>query len=967
MLSKNAVSATVLRLGNEFELDLGAFELRKRGEPQRLGRIPMELLLLLVEQRGQLVTRDRIIERVWGKDVFLDTDNSINAAIRKIRQVLDDDPEQPRYVHTLIGRGYRFIAEVEEVRCPELRPAADAGPSTLPAATSTLSQEPKSSAQLAPLAALPVGGSLLGASRKPVYHRFVLLGAAAVLLLVLAGTVGGVRDRLFHRAPVDNPKSARIRPSVAVLGFKNLSGREDQAWLSTALSEMFDAELASGQKLRLIAAENVARMKLDLSLPSSDTYAADTLMKIRRNLGSDMVVLGSYLALGPDAAGKVHVNVQVQDARSGEIIAALSEDGTESSLPELVSRSGGRVRDILRIGTVSSVDAVQVRATFPQNPEAARLYAEGLAKLRAFDVLAARELFSQAVGADPGHALSHAALAECWWSLGLDEKAREEGQKALTLSANLSREDQLSVEARYRWSAHEWPRAVEIYRTLWEVFPDNLDYGVNLARVEAAAGMGREAIATVDALAKNPLALDDPRIDLAEASAADKLGDLHREERAAARAADKGLAQGTRILAGRALLTRGSALIALGENTNAVATLTEAQTIFRAVGDRQGVARVLNNLAVIARHESRLDDAQKNLEQALKIFQQTGSKQGALQALNNLGNVFWERGDIRHALQYHQQSLALSREMNDQRHESTSLGNIAGLLQLQGKLSEARQAYEQSLQLARDMGDREGMGTTLGNLADLLTRQGDLVSARKLAEEALRADQESGVKTLEGYALYQLAAVLAAEGETQAAQARYEESARVRQQIHEAETQAESELALAHLELERGEFAAAERTARAVIEVFRKAKSTDNETLGNSLLAMALVRRQNVVDAKRVLRRCEDLLPKTVDFAVRLEAELEIALVTGISSSAPDGKFPAQDLQRAMRSLESVEERALRSGHGGLALEARLSLAELKLRAGRTAGVRAALLQLEKEARDRGFVAIANRAAALGS
>src|SRR4029077_13245041 len=71
-----------------------------------------------IEERGQLVTRDRIIERIWGKDVFLDTDNSINAAIRKIRQVLKDDPEQPRFVQTITGRGYRFIAAVVEVNPP---------------------------------------------------------------------------------------------------------------------------------------------------------------------------------------------------------------------------------------------------------------------------------------------------------------------------------------------------------------------------------------------------------------------------------------------------------------------------------------------------------------------------------------------------------------------------------------------------------------------------------------------------------------------------------------------------------------------------------------------------------------------------------------------------------------------------------------------------------------------------------
>src|SRR5258705_1956104 len=105
-----------IQFGEDFELDLRVYELRRAGRVLKLERIPMELLLLLIEQRGQLVSRDQIIERIWGKDVFLDTDNSINAAVRKIRQVLKDDPESPRFVQTITGRGYRFIANVVEAR-----------------------------------------------------------------------------------------------------------------------------------------------------------------------------------------------------------------------------------------------------------------------------------------------------------------------------------------------------------------------------------------------------------------------------------------------------------------------------------------------------------------------------------------------------------------------------------------------------------------------------------------------------------------------------------------------------------------------------------------------------------------------------------------------------------------------------------------------------------------------------------
>jgi TolB-like protein/DNA-binding winged helix-turn-helix (wHTH) protein/Tfp pilus assembly protein PilF len=119
-----------VKFGDDLELDPRAYEVRRAGRPLKLERIPMELLLLLVERRGELVTREQIIERVWGKDVFLDADTSINSAIRKIRLALKDDPEQPRFLQTVTGRGYRFIAPVVQAGPP---PSIEVAPQPQPA------------------------------------------------------------------------------------------------------------------------------------------------------------------------------------------------------------------------------------------------------------------------------------------------------------------------------------------------------------------------------------------------------------------------------------------------------------------------------------------------------------------------------------------------------------------------------------------------------------------------------------------------------------------------------------------------------------------------------------------------------------------------------------------------------------------------------------------------------------------
>lgn len=95
---------------DEFELDYARFQLCRSGAPVRLEGLPLQLLMFLVEKRGQLVTRDEIASQLWGKDVFVDVEQGINTAVRKIRRVLGDDADEPHYLQTVVGRGYRFVA-----------------------------------------------------------------------------------------------------------------------------------------------------------------------------------------------------------------------------------------------------------------------------------------------------------------------------------------------------------------------------------------------------------------------------------------------------------------------------------------------------------------------------------------------------------------------------------------------------------------------------------------------------------------------------------------------------------------------------------------------------------------------------------------------------------------------------------------------------------------------------------------
>ena len=95
---------------DDFQLDYSRFQLSRRGTPVRLEGLPLQLLMFLVEKRGELVTREQISSALWGEDVFVDVEQGINTAIRKIRRALGDDAGEPQYLQTVVGRGYRFIA-----------------------------------------------------------------------------------------------------------------------------------------------------------------------------------------------------------------------------------------------------------------------------------------------------------------------------------------------------------------------------------------------------------------------------------------------------------------------------------------------------------------------------------------------------------------------------------------------------------------------------------------------------------------------------------------------------------------------------------------------------------------------------------------------------------------------------------------------------------------------------------------
>jgi DNA-binding winged helix-turn-helix (wHTH) protein/tetratricopeptide (TPR) repeat protein len=964
----------VLRFG-AFEAHPHAGELRRNGRRLKLQEQPFQVLLALIEQPGEVVSRDDLRQRLWPADTFVDFDNGLNIAVRKLRQALDDDPEKPRYIETLPRRGYRFIAPVEQApeSLTKVGPVAGERDDEIPPRARVVSIGGAAQPAADPQSLPPAGPVAVPASdpRQDWFRRTrtrLHAGYAIALGVLSLAAAFLIRQQWQRRDPrnmstlreAESPHALALRPSVATLRFKNLKGDADADWLSTALPEMISTELAAGGQLRTVSGESVARARIDLSLPDSDSYVPATLLRIQKNLAADYVVAGSYLVTQDNPAARLRLDLRLQNTSSGVTMASLSEDGAEGDLSDLVSRAGTALRARLGVGAVTTEQSQRVRAALPSNAEVAELYGKGLAKLRAYDVQGARDLLERAVATDPRYALAHSALAEAWSRLGYGELAKGEAKKALDLSGGLSREDRLSIEARYRETASEWDKAVEKYRTLAAFYPDNVDYGLRLAAADVKAGKGQDALAAIAALRKlGPPVADDPALDFMSALAKEQLGDLRGAQAAAALAADRAQALSEGTLAAAALARECRELPLLGRFNEARDSCPKARELYARAGDQYGAAEATGYLAAVLANQGQRDAAKQMYEEALAVDEQIGNQAGELWELNGLANASWAQGDFSGARARYSKALVISRQIGSRSDEADALNNIGLTRLLEGDLAQAHRMFDDALAAYRCVSDRRGVASALDNLGTTLYFQGDLAEAARALNQALGIDREIGSRPESADVLAWSGRVRMAQGKLDDARQSYRQAVEVWNEIGNRTYTAKYGLRLAELSIETGGPSAAEEPIRQDLEVFKEEKRADDELECHILLAEVLLGNQKPREAQHEIDEGVALVARTQNRASRLEFSIVAARVRAAAGSEAD-------LRAARKLLDQAQAAAVRDGFLGYDLEARLALGEIALQAGQaSAGAR--LEAVERDATAKGFGLIARKAAELGS
>lgn len=445
----------------DFTLDQSRYRLQQGERILRLEKLPMELLILLVERRGELVSREEIAGRLWGKDVFLDVDRSINTAINKVRVVLRDDPEKPRFIETVVGKGYRFAA-------PVICSNGDSHP---------LAKPLPSPAQAGSGSAIP------STQKRAVSMRLrVLLGGVAVVALFTVALM------LIRNGGAKGARQPAIK-SLAVLPLKNLSGDATQEYFADGMTEALIGRLSMIRGLRVISRTSVMHFKdTQLSVP-----------EIARTLHVDAIVEGSVIREG----SRIRVHAQLIRAATDEHfwsetydrelrdVLALQSDVSQSIAGKVEATVTGEEHE--RLTTVRSV-----------SPEVYESYLKGrFAKSNnRADIEKSIAYFEEATRKDATFAPAYLGIADAYDSLAtvfigvppgeVRPKVINAARKALELDPGLAEAHVLLADVqKQQW---QWTESEAEYRRALELNPNDAAAHRGLASWLLYQGRMKEAL-----------------------------------------------------------------------------------------------------------------------------------------------------------------------------------------------------------------------------------------------------------------------------------------------------------------------------------------------------------------------------------------------------------------------------------------------------------------------------------------
>ncbi|MGB8379164.1 MAG: winged helix-turn-helix domain-containing protein, partial [Rhodanobacteraceae bacterium] len=842
----SAMENPVYRFG-EFELDPDERRLLQHGEPVTLTPKVFDTLVLLVERAGHAVSKDELMHALWPRG-FVDESN-LTKHIWLIRKALDSAGHGAHCIETVPKLGYRFVAPVQRVVLGDMTlNDTGASPTGLPTGTPPLpsstppSALPMTAEELARFPdrdgdrrLVPVHNTAPAAAPLVPHMPHVLIAMAilAVVVVVLAF----LHDR-SREVPLQ-PPGAPPGTAIAIVAFNNLSQNAKDAWLGPALGEMLATEIAASDRLHAMPDELVRPARADLPVPLAGGYAARSLATLRKRLGTDYVLSGSYLVSGSPDQPQLRLDLALQDARTGAAVATLVRNGAVADLPALVTSAGDDLRKHLGIAPASHDELRRIASAQPPSADVARRIGFALDGLQRNDPARARDELLDAVAQAPGYAPTYSYLAQAWSALGYKAKALAAAQQAAAHMQGLPEEQRLQIDAQVHMAQHDWAKAVDSDRALVKLRPQNPEYRFQLIAALIAGGKpddAQNALTIAMKELRGPI-LGDPRIELEQARVAFARGDIKQLAAHAEHALQQARQRDETGLAAEAAAQLGIARLSLGDIVGADTMLKQARADYVRINNPHGEAWVDQNLGNV-----HIDDdparAREYYQRALDGYQAIGDRNGEAAIYSDLGIMLWTSGDRDGTETAVRKSLAIRRETADLSGQAWNLAALASIELDSAASDEAANDYREAIALDEQAGERTHRAFTLMQYSDLQRLRGDLREAASTCVEALAGFREVADADGVASAQFQCAQIALDRGDVKAARAAAEQARVGAAPLNDAVTLGNVDLLQGQIAVGRGDCNTAIPYLQDAVKTSVSSELTTAEAIAQSQLAM---------------------------------------------------------------------------------------------------------------------------------
>jgi DNA-binding winged helix-turn-helix (wHTH) protein/tetratricopeptide (TPR) repeat protein len=432
-----------------FEADLRSGELRKHGLKVRIQEQPFRVLAMLLEQPGQIVTREELRKKLWPTDTFVDFEHGLNAAINKLRGALGDPADNPRFVETLHRRGYRFIAPVDEHARDDTPTVAPVSSPGIPVAATSPSPDET-------------------AVRDRRYSRRWKVLVPAVVIIVAAAIAG-----TFYFRSRQATTRLTDKDTIVLSDFENKTG---DAVFDDTLKQGLSVQLEQSPFLALISEDKVNETLKLMGRTAGDRLTPEVAREVCLRTGSKAMLAGSIAGLGSQYV----IGLKAVNCNTGDVLAGAQE---QAASKEAVLKALDAAAVSLRSKLGESLSSVQKYATPVEEAttpslEALKAYSLGLKAAYAKEAIASLPFFKRAVDLDPSFAMAYAQMSAMYTTLNQVGRGAENARKAYDLREKVSERERFYIEGNFHLNATgELEKAAQTYELWQQTYPrDDVPY-----------------------------------------------------------------------------------------------------------------------------------------------------------------------------------------------------------------------------------------------------------------------------------------------------------------------------------------------------------------------------------------------------------------------------------------------------------------------------------------------------------